>query len=216
MATPESAGVVWEVLIEGQQERQQTLNVLHFRTRTAVDDMELRVLRACMECLLTILRPVMGSNWQLRRVQGKRVAPDVGPIVEVFPDAGVLVQGASEGDTLPTYASLCVNIHTTRGGRSGRGKFYIPGIPEGATTGSFIEVTNPYWVAVAAFLACLAGKFVKANEPLGTNDVEIGVMSRKIGGIKPPYLLTGFAPATRFAPNNLLATTRSRKVGKGS
>lgn len=216
MPTPESAGVVWEVVMEGRQEGQQVLNVWHFRTRTSVDDMELRVLRACIDCLLTTLRPVLGSNYQFVKARGKRVAPDVGPIVEVLPAANEDIQGDSEGDTLPTFASLCVNIHTTRGGRSGRGKFFLPGIPEGATSGSYIETTNPYWVAVAAFLACLAGKFIKANEPLGTNDVEIGVMSRKIGGVKPPYLLTGFAPATGFKPRNIVGTTNSRKVGRGS
>lgn len=216
MATPEVANVVWEVVVEGRQESQQCLNVWHFRTRTSVDDMELRVLKACMECVLTVLRPIMGSNYQLVKVRGKRVSPDLGPIVEVFPEPTDEVQGESEGDTLPSYSSLLVNIHTTRGGRSGRGKMYIAGVPEGATTGSYAETTNPYWIGIAAFLACLAGKFIKANEPLGTNDVEFGVMSRKIGGLKPPYLLTGFASATKFIPNNVLSTTRSRKVGKGS
>lgn len=93
---------------------------------------------------------------------------------------------------------------------------FIPGVPESATTGSFVEETNPYWTQILAYLACVAAAFVKPDAVSGSNVIQIGVMSRKIGGLKPPYTLAGFAPATRLIPNLKLASTNSRKVGRGS
>lgn len=216
MPTPEVAGAIWEVVLEGTQERQQVMNVMHFRVVTAVDDMEVRLLRALIVCLLTILRPVMGSNYQFVRAMGKRVSPDVGPIVELRAESGEEVQGDDAGDTLPSFVSVCTNIHTTRGGKSGRGRMFIPGVPEGATQGSFVEETNPYWTQILAYLACVASQFVKPNVETGSNVIQLGVMSRKIGGTKPPYLAAGFAAATRLTPNLKLASSNSRKVGRGS
>jgi hypothetical protein len=211
-----AAGEVYEVVLEGRQESQQVLNVMHFQARGPVDDVELRLLRALVICLLTTLRPIMGANYQFVRCYGKRVTPDLGPIVESLPESGEAVQGADEGDTLPTYVSVVVNIHSTRGGRSGRGRMFIPGVPESASQGSFIPTDNPYWTAIRAYLECVATQFIAPSELAEANKWAMGVMSRKIGGAKPPYTINGFARATALKPNNALATTRSRKVGHGS
>jgi hypothetical protein len=42
-----------------------------------------------------------------------------------------------------------------------------------------------------------------------------GVMSRKIGGLKPPFLVAGFAHIVRGEVKRELATTRNRKLGHG-
>lgn len=216
MPTPAAAGEIHEVTLECRQEGQQVMNVLHFRADTPVDDMEIRLLRALVECLLTVLLPSAASTLQYVRAVGKRVAPDLGPVYEIGQNAGDVVQGAAEGDALPTFVSVCANIHTTRGGRSGRGRMFIPGVPEASSQGSFIQTTNPYWGVILAYVACVASKFINVGEPLGTNQVSLGVMSRKIGGPKPPYNPDGFAYATRIVPINRLASTLSRKVGRGS
>jgi hypothetical protein len=117
---------------------------------------------------------------------------------------------------LPSFASCVVSIHTTRGGRSGRGRMFLPPPPEGNTTASYINITGNYWPAVIAFVACVATKFISGGDPPVVPLWEIGVVSRKLGGVKPPFLAVGFAPATRLAPNRLLATQRSRKIGHGS
>lgn len=216
MPTTAAVGEVWEVVLEGRQESQQVLNVMHFRARGAVADVELTLLRQVIVCILTALRPVMGANYQVVRAKGKQVAPILGPEIELMPESGEAVQGAEEGDTLPSYVSLCINIHTTRGGRSGRGRMFIPGIPEAATQGSFIPIDNPFWIGVLAYIACIADSFIHPDELAEANKWDLGVMSRKIGGFKPPYLPAGFARATRLTAKNALGTTRSRKVGKGS
>lgn len=216
MAVPASQGEIWEVVVHCRQEGQQVLNVLHFQMDTDVDDIIVRLLRALMLCYLELLLPISGSNLQLVKVVGKRVSPDVGPIEELGPEAGDVIQGAAAGDTLPTYASICTNIHTVRGGRVGRGRMFTAGIPEGVTQGSFVQTTNPYWAGILAFVACIADKFIHTGEPLGANRISLGVMSRKLGGSKPPYLAAGFAHATRLVPLNRLSHNVSRRVGRGS
>jgi hypothetical protein len=219
MASPALANEIHEVTLIGRQESQEVLNILHFHTDSAVDDMEARLLAALLTCLATILRPHMGSNFQIVGARGKRVSPDVGPIYEIGPIDSTQVQGLAEGDTLPTFVSLVVNIHSTRGGRSGRGRMFIPGIPESASTGSAIETTNPYWTAILDYLVCVASSFIHLTDVPGANQISLGVLSRKLGApdhMKPPYLSTQFARATRLVPNNLLKTTNSRKIGHGN
>jgi hypothetical protein len=223
MPTPAALGEIHEVVIKMRQESQQVLNVLFFRCDSAVDDMELRLLTALLTCLAGQLRPVAASTWQIVGAQGKRVYPDLGPVYEVGPPDPLAVQGESEGDALPSFCSIVVNIHSTRGGRSGRGRMFIPGIPEGASQGSSIPTTNPYWAAILAYLACVAAAFVRTGSELGTNRIALGVLSRKLGGVdaqgklrKPPYDAAQWARATRLVPNNLIKTTNSRKIGHGN
>lgn len=216
MATPAAVGEIHEVVLKMRQESQQVLNVLHFRCDNSVDDMETRLLVALLTCLSTILRPVSASTWQIVGAQGKRVYPDVGPIYEVGPVDPDEVQGEATGDALPSFCSIVVNIHSIRGGRSGRGRMFIPGIPEGATQGSAVPTTNPYWAAIIQYLACVAGHFIHGDDLPGANQIAIGVLSRKLGNNKPPYTAVQFARATRLIPNNLIKTTNSRKIGHGN
>lgn len=216
MAVPAAAGELHEVVLKQRQEGQTVLNVLYFRCDTAVDDMETRLLVALLTCLATVLRPGQGSNWQIVGAQGKRVYPDLGPIYEALPPDPLEVQGEAAGDTLPTYCSVVVNIHTTRGGRSGRGRMFLAGIPEGASQGSHIETTNPYWTIILNYLACVAATFLNAADELGENRISLGVLSRKLGNPKPPFTAAQWARATKLVPNNLLKTTNSRKIGHGN
>jgi hypothetical protein len=216
MATPGNDGEIHEVVVEGRQEGQQVLNVMFFRLDSDVDNLELRMLRALMECFMETIVPVMASTYTLVRVYGKRVYPDLGPILEVTPDAGDTITGASEGTGLPTFASGCINIHSVRGGRSGRGRLFMPGVPEIATTNSYFLQTGPYWLQLLAFAACVAGKFLHTNDPVVANQISLGVFSRKLGGSKPPVNPNGFAAATKLTPVAAVARTGSRKVGRGS
>jgi hypothetical protein len=216
MPTEADVGEIWEVVLEGRQEGQQVLNVMHFRFDNNNSNVEENLLRALVECLLTVLLPTAASTYQYVRCMGKQVSPILGPIIEIGQEASDVIQGADVGDALPSFVSVCANIHTVRGGRSGRGRMFIPAIPESSTVGSFVSTVHPHWQAILAYLACVAAKFIHVGEPLGSEQISLGVMSRKIGGLKPPYSVDGFAAATRLVAKNALATTRSRKVGRGS
>lgn len=215
MAAPATTGDIVQVRIVGRQEEQEVLNVMHFRTETGDTDFIIHLLQVIVACLVDSFLPHAGSLYHLEKVEGMRVAPTVGPWFEVSPDPAGLIQGAETGDTLPTLNSCVISIRTERAGRSGRGRIFLGGIPESSTTGSFINPESPYWGAVGAFAACLFSHFHYTSFP-PSNSWQLGVMSRKIGGAKPPFLTTGFSPVTALTPHRLIATTRSRKVGHGS
>lgn len=208
-------GTVHQLDVLMRQEGQKIMNSYFVQVDTTVDSMEERALRALLECYLTALIPHSGSGWLIESVRGKEVAPTLGPIYEIQPEATDVVQGEEAGDTLPSHISLCINLHTERGGRSGRGRIFIPGIPESATQGSQVAATNEYWIALLAFIACLSSKLIHIGDPPAANQLSWGVMSRKIGGVKPPYTTAGFARVTRAVARTLVGSSNSRKVGRG-
>lgn len=211
-----AVGEIYEVRILGKIEEQDCVNVWHFECIQANSSLETLLLQALLECWVALI-PQLSSFYRFTGVDAKRVSPTLGPLIDISPAAGDTVQGEASGDGTVSFASCCISIHTTRGGKSGRGRKYLGGIPESATVGSRFITENPYWAAILAFLTCVAGKFIFAVDPIpGSAYFHLGVMSREIGGPKPPYLPAGFARATRLKPNDLIKSTRSRQVGKGS
>lgn len=209
--TTAAAGEVWQVNVQGFIENQECQNVLYFRAQAADSNMENHLFQYLIECIVQGLVPKLSGTYRFDQFTAFRVTPTVGPSVEVFPGAGIATDGAAAGDSEPSFVSALISLHTTRGGRSGRGRMFIPGVAEGDTTASSINLEGPLWAALVAFAACMITKFL-TKDLAADGDWEWGVMSRKIGGAKPPFLAAGFAPVTRAVPKRMLATTRSRKV----
>lgn len=220
--TPGVDDTLHEVVVHMRQQQQQVLNVWQFRNETAVDDMEVRLLRALMLCYIEVLLPGLGSKLTLEKVTGMQVGPTLGPIYEIGPEEGDVIVGAAAGDTLPTHDSICANIHTVRPGRSGRGRKFIPGIPEGATDGSNVTTTSAAWLAVVAFLACVGTKFIHGTELAGPNTISLGVIAKSLqtpnaeGKKLAPWPLDLFSRATRMTAKPIVGTTNSRKIGRGA
>ncbi len=214
--TTAAAGEVWQAKIHGRQEAQECLNVLHFGTVMGDNNVELRLLQALLNCVVTSLLPGLHTSYRLERVTAMRVSPTVGPELEVVPDPTGVIQGSIAGDALPSFTSCVLSIRANAGGRAGRGRMFIPGLPESAVSGSFIGPESPYWLAMIAFAACLLSSFKHFEDIPSTNEWWFGVMSRKIGGVKPPFLAAGFSHVMSITPKAAVATTRSRKVGHGS
>jgi len=206
-------GDAYQVRIVGRQEGQETNNVLNFVAVTSIDDVELRLITAFITCFITHLLPVLTSKWTLEKVVWKRVRPTLGPEYITVP-AGAGAGGGS-ASALPSYASACISIRTALGGRSHRGRMYIPGIPETATVDSMFDLTHAFWAGLLAFCACVVGDFI-AGDPPAANTFQMEVYSRKIGGASFPYGASGYTPIVSLTPDQIVATTRSRKVGRGS
>lgn len=204
---------LFQVRVKGFQEGQETNNVLHFLCTTASSDVELHLIKVLIACFVEHLLPQWSSAWTLDTVVWKRVSPTLSPDFITPPDEAAI--GALVTDALPTFNAALASIRTAQGGRSKRGRMYLAGIPESATTGSRFNLTNATWLAIVAFLACVATKFID-NEPIGSDQFKLGVYSRKLGGSTFPYNLVGFTPAVSIDSVALIATMRSRKVGRGS
>jgi len=222
MATPGADNTIHEVVVHMRQQNQEVLNVWHFYNNTPVDDMELRLLRALLECYLDVLLPASGSLLTVERVTGMQVGPTLGPLYEITPGEDDDVIGAAEGDTLPTHDSLSIRIHSMRPGKSGRGRKQLAGVPESATVGSTIITGGPFWTAVLAFIICVGGKFIHETELSAPNTISLGVLAKTLkpldaaGKRKAPWPVDLFSHATRISALPKVGTTNSRKVGRGS
>jgi|SRR5215204_128144 len=222
MPTPGVAGTLHEVTVHMRQQLQEVLNVWHFQCITAVDDMETRCLRALWEAYIESYLPAAGSLLSIERISAAQVGATLGPIYELFPSEGDVLNGGGAVDTLPTHDSLSIGIHTTRPGRSGRGRKQMAGIPEAATVGSTITTAHAYWLAVQAFIADLDAKFIPTGEPIGDNIVVLGVIAKTLKPHVPPAVpkapwpVDTFARALRLSARPVVGTTNSRKVGRGS
>lgn len=214
MPTTAEAGEVWQVLLQGKIENQECENVIWFRSAGADSDVALHLLTEIMECFVTTLLPVLASSYEFERVVGRRMTPTVGNDIEVRQAAGEDVLGQAEGDSEPSFVSALISLRSVRGGRIGKGRMFIAGVPESGTLKSYIPTEGAFYAGLVAFVGCMMGKFL-APHTLPLNKWEWGVFSRKIGHAKAPFDPLGFSPIADAIVKPLLSTTRSRKIGHG-
>lgn len=213
MAIPVAAGEIVQVLHQYDLEGQKCENVWYFRAEAADPDMLAHLLADIATCLLALV-PYLSATYTLERLKAKIVAPAVSFEEEWLPAVGDAIAGASAGDSEPSFTSALISLYTTRPGREGRGRIYMGGVAEGDTTASILNPEAPLWGALIAFCACMLDKF-KTRDPFVAGNYTWGVMSRKLGGVKPPFAIGGYAQIIRAVPKRELATTRSRKLGHG-
>jgi len=209
-----NVGDCWEVRVRGSMENQETDNVIHFVEETATADVELHLILALAECFITHLLPVMSSSWKLVDIVWKKVSPVLGPEQITVPTGDLIADGNAAA--LPSFNSVVISKRTLEGGRSKRGRMFLPGIPEAATLNSSFDTTHAFWAGVVAFAACLAEKFINIGEPLGSDQFALAVYSRTIGGSTLPFGAAGFTKVSSLSVSQLIGSTRSRKVGRGA
>lgn len=213
MAIPVATGEIVQVLVQGSIEGQQCQNVWYFRAQDGDPDMLLNLLADIAQCMLALV-PILAPSYTLERIKGKVVAPAVGLEATWTPAPTDTVQGADAGGGMPSFVSALISLQTQRPGRSGKGRIYIAGVPEEAATNSVLDANAPLWAALAAFCACMLDKF-KPRDVTAAGNYDWGVMSRKLGGAKPPFAVAGYSTIIEAHPKRELATTRSRKLRHG-
>jgi len=214
MPVPAAIGDTFQVKVRGNIEGQETNNIFYFTAANSTADVEVHLILVLASCFITHLLPVFSNKWALQDLVWKKIYPTLG-VENITIPTGTLV-GAVSTDSLPSFASVVVSVRTAQGGRSKRGRFYLPGTPESATVGSNLDTGGAYWTALAAFLSCLASNFI-VGDPPGSDAFQMEVYSRKLSGSHFPLAnISGLTPVTSFKPVQQLGTTRSRKVGRGS
>lgn len=212
MPGPWARGI--RVRIIGHIHGQLTVNVLHFGTHEVVSDppainaLLLQLATAVAACIIDNFLPAATSDWSLARVEAQEIAPTLSdPVVFTPEDPAVGTAGVASASFL---ASL-VQIFTGGGGRSGRGRIFLPPAGEAQTANSLLDAGT--MTAIAAFLACVAGKFigVGATEPFA-----LGVLSQKTFQNTPANFDAAFREATQLVPSNVVAIMGTRKVGRGA
>lgn len=213
MAISVATGEVVQVLIQGTIEGQECENVIYFRAQAADVDMVLHLLAEIGECFLALV-PILAPSYTFERIRGKIVSPAIGLDAVWEPPPGSDLQGEDAGGGMPSFVSALISLQAERAGRSGKGRMFMAGVPEEAAQNSILASDAAFYTALITFATCVLTKFSKKDVP-AAGDYEWGVMSRKIGGQKPPFLSAGFAPVVGFRVARALCTTRTRKVGRG-
>jgi hypothetical protein len=212
MAAPWVAGA--QARIIGDLLGQQTVNVMHFATNTTIsdpgtlDELLLQLAAAMLECAATTLLPAVTQSWTLVKCDAKRIYPAVSDPIVATADPDSVGELSRQS---VSFAATLVNLRTGIGGKRGRGRIFLP--PAGDTEIVNNANNSGTLVLVAAFLACLAGKFLGATP---TTDWRLGVLSRKDLTSTGGTFDNSFRIVTSLNPVADSAVMRSRRKGHGS
>lgn len=212
MAGPYAGGAKMRII--GTIQGQDCINVLHFGkilenfdNPDAVVAALTQLAVAMLACAFDNLRAGVTSDWSLRAIEVSQIAPVKGPTITVPPTQATV--GQLSPSSVSFTASL-VNVVTGLGGRSHRGRIFLPPAGETETANSILN--QGAIDAITQFLNCVAGKFIGQG---GTEQWRLGVLSAK--AIKAGQSFdASFTEAVALIPNNKVACMRSRKVGHGS
>lgn len=212
MAAPWSAGVKLRII--GKVQGQDCINVMHFATNTVINDaptqdaLILALLTAMLQCCTEQLLPAVSSDYQLLGVDATPIHPQKGDAT--FRDAPANSVGQRSASSVSFVASL-MEVRTGLGGRSRRGRNFLPPAGEADTANSLLSVgaIND----LTDFVLCVAGKFIGQG---ATEDWRLGVFSKKLAGAAPGDFNAGFTEATQIIVKQQAAKMSSRKIGSGN
>jgi len=149
------------------------------------------------------------------------MAFDFVEVQSIVPFSGAAVTANFPGGTVGTAlnasssATLAevISIYSSRAGRRGRGRIYLPGAPSRPG----VDVTAGIWLPVqttrtTAFATALATRYVGIP---GTVAYCLGVWSRVLAGPFPPWPTSAFVRATALTVRTTVRTQRRRQVGVG-
>lgn len=200
---------VIQVVVKGRLHGSETNNVIHFGTNKNPIDIP-GLLIAVTKCIRDNLLPVLSADFVLEKLTGRQLFPAVLDEVEHVPSA-VTFTGLP---ALPSYCSVLLRFSTGGGGRSGKGRMFLPGVVANDTLNS--KLTSNGFNKYLPFIACLVAAFIRSVE-LGTErDWELVVLSRKNAGANYATAGTAVRAVQQISHSNILSTTVSRQLGQGS
>jgi hypothetical protein len=202
--------------IKGEIHGQETVNVLHFATNSALGggaDVALLIALAAaiMQCVETVLLPAVTQDWNVTDVETQYVGTVTGGTTT---DPTVVTPtGSGVGQLAPTsvsFAAALMQLRSGVAGRRGRGRCFLPPPGEAQIANSTID--DPTLTLFVAFMNCLLGKFTGVG---ATTDWRLGVYSRKgASGIFSNFD-ANFHEVKQLTMVNKLAVISRRKAGHG-
>lgn len=201
-----------EVRIVGEIHGSECINVMHFATHQVINDGNqadlLLVLAAAMlACAVDTLLPAVTSDYTLHRVDARFLSPALTDPVEAAAPAGSVGQ---RGPTSVSFTSSLLNLKTGGGGRRGRGKTFLPPAGEADVANSVNDA--PTMALLAAFIACVVGKFVGEA---GSEEWVLGILSKT--SIKEGSSFdASFRDVATITAKDVVAKIGSRKKGVGA
>ncbi|HMC75237.1 MAG TPA: hypothetical protein VKG87_13115, partial [Terriglobales bacterium] len=195
---------VAQVTIAGVQDAQLTINDIYFEASGAITGPSLTNLATNVASWVGVsLAPLLSEDWSSVAVRAIDLSSATGLVGEA-PAGG---PGGVASEAAPNNVAACVSFRTAQRGRSGRGRNYVPGIPNVAVTLNTLAPTFISDLVDAYFILVGAGSF--------TPGWEMVVVSRQTAGALRP---TGIAiPVTDIRMvTPYVRSMRSREVGHGA
>lgn len=211
MPAPWTRGV--RLRLVGEMHGSQVINVMHFATNAEVfdgigqDPLLDELLEAVLACLIETLLPAVTQDYSLKFIDVRPIRTSFGDPTELAAPGGSV---GSLGVASTSFAASLIQVKTGGGGRSGRGRHYLPPAGEAQTAQS--ELDGPTVVLITQFLLCMAGKFI-GND--ASTAWRMGVLSQKAFANNPANFDAAFREAHSLSAVSTVACMRSRKKGHG-
>lgn len=144
-----------------------TMNVLHFREMTAetVAEFPAEQVAAAAHAIFTGIKANMSDDWRVVQIEARRVLPtfDI-PFTRVLGAADAII-GEDLGQIIPSASALVVSLYSVTATKAGRGRLFIPGLPESAQNeGQLTEAAH------TNFDTWADSWLVTPSTPVGGND----------------------------------------------
>lgn len=126
---------LWQVTLTGTILAQKCQNVLHFfREQDDMDNASIR--NEFTSNWLPIVRNLQNASWAWTTIGVQQLEPVTEPL-EVFVVTNQ--SGSLSGTMAPTVLAGLFSLRTGFAGRSGRGRFYLPGVHGASVLNSILE-----------------------------------------------------------------------------
>jgi hypothetical protein len=198
-----------QVAIKGRLHGQETINVIHFGTNT-VNPAYLQLLLDIIDCL-RVNRAMFSDQHTVEKLTARELFPVPLDEIEQTPNPALTGSGLA---ALPSFNAALISLSTGLGGRSNRGRMFMPAvIAADVNNGKIISTGLPKW---QAFITCMIGKFVGAADIVDQKTFNWVVLSRKNSGVNYATADVGAVRVRSAQIKDVVATMHSRKIGVGS
>lgn len=191
--------------IVGKADGQDTINDLYFEiSGTGISPTSLLNIATALDAWAsTQLAPLLSEDWQYLRTD----ATDLTAANSFQVSVGTPAVGGVTSEAAPNNVAACISFQTGIGGRSFRGRNYVPGIPNSAITLNTLSNTFMGALLTTYFMLAGAGTFEPGWQWVVVSRQTAGAL--RPSGIATPVINTVFtAPYVR--------SMRSREIGHGS
>lgn len=149
----------------------------------------------------------ISNSWSMEKVTAKLLYP-------VQSDEGIVFGEATDVGSAPeakvSFESALFHVRTGKGGRTNRGRFFLPGVPA-----TYIDDSRLTSAALTSYLL-FRDELISAFGPaVGPDFYRLGVLSRKTLGNPPASYAAAFKWMTNLEVSGIVAVTRSRRIGHG-
>jgi hypothetical protein len=195
---------ILQTTLEGRMDNQLTINDLFWFSSGAITASSVNsLLTNLFNWLNTSLSPLLSRDMAYTRIR----AVDLGSATGLAQETPAPFAGGVDVEAAPNNVAACVSLRTAQRGRSGRGRNFIPGIPNSVITLNTLDPTFVTDLVNAYAILPGAGGF--------TAGWELVVLSRVTGGV-PRTVGIGIPVTDVTMVGNSVRSMRSREIGHGA